>query len=216
MSATAPAVVILGAGGHARVVLSLLRALGRDVAGCIAPSSPDASWPADLPWLGDDAILARLDPAITELANGIGSTGDPARRIAAYNSACAAGFRFPVLVHPGAIVDATALPGPGTQVMAGAILQTGVRTGRNVIVNTGAVIDHDCDIGDHVHLAPGTRLSGSVTVGAGAHLGTGAVAIQNLRIGAGALVAAGAVVLEDVPPGARVAGTPARPMRSPA
>ncbi|MEC9347185.1 MAG: acetyltransferase [Pseudomonadota bacterium] len=212
MNAAPPDIVILGAGGHARVVLALLRALGRKVRGCIAPDRPGPAWPADVPWLGDDAILDALDPATTELANGIGSTGDPSRRIEAFRLAREAGFRFPPLVHPSAVVDPTAMLDAGSQVMAGAVLQCGVTVGTNVIVNTGAVVDHDCRIGDDAHLAPGTTLSGTVRIGDHAHLGTGATVIQNVHVGDGALVAAGAVVVEDVPAGARVAGVPARRM----
>ncbi len=45
---------------------------------------------------------------------------------------------------------------------------------------------------------------------AAASIGSGALIMGGVTIGAGAMVGAGAVVLEDVPPGAVVAGVPAR------
>ena len=204
-------IVILGAGGHARVVLATLRAMGLSVRGCLAPESPGTGWPTDVPWLGGDEALAGLKGV--ELANGVGSVGDVSRRKAAYEAGRAAGLAFVTPRHPSAIVEADAVLGEGAQVMAGAIVQTGVRLGCDVIVNSGAIIDHDCEIGDHAHIAPGVRLSGGVKVGAGAHVGIGAVVIQGVNIGAGAVMGAGAVVLADVAAGERVAGAPARPLK---
>ena len=47
----------------------------------------------------------------------------------------------------------------------------------------------------------------------GASIGTGAVVLGGIEIGARATVGAGAVVTRDVPPGATVAGNPARILR---
>ncbi len=192
-------VVILGAGGHARVVADALAAAGFSVAGVLTPDRPAGSrtvWGA--PVLGDDGHLARLDPAETRLANGIGSTRDTGPRRAVFLRARDAGFDFPPIVHPRAVLAPDVVVGDGAQVMAGAVVQTGCVIGANVIVNTAATVDHDGRLGDHAHVAPGAVLSGGVTVGAGAHIGTGAVVIQNIRIGDAALVPAGAVVIGDV------------------
>jgi len=202
--------VILGAGGHARSLLGLLEACGRPVAGCIVPDAPLANWPKEYIWLGGDASLDRLDPAVVALVNGLGSVGSTERRKAVFEAARARGFGFPALVHPAAIVAQGVTLADGAQVLAGAILQYGVRVAENALLNTGCIVDHDCDIGPHAHLAPRVTLSGGVCVDAGAHLGTAATVIQGVRIGAGAIVSAGAVVIRDVASGSRVAGVPAR------
>lgn len=208
-------VVILGAGGHARVVLALLRAMGATVEGCLAPERPNSRWPREIPWLGSDDSLRSLNTKRDVLlANGIGSVVDCGPRRKAFEIARSAGFHFLTLCHPRATVEADVSLGEGAQVMAGAILQTGVQIGANAIVNTGAIVDHDSLIGDHAHLAPGTRLSGCVTVGSAVHIGTGAVVIQGVTIGKRAVVAAGSVVLADVTEESRVAGVPASPLPS--
>jgi sugar O-acyltransferase (sialic acid O-acetyltransferase NeuD family) len=207
-------IVILGAGGHARVVLAALRACGEIVHGCLARDRPDGSWPGDVPWLGTDDMLNGLSRSNVLLANGIGSVADCGPRRAVFETAQAAGFRFLTLRHPRVIIENDVVLSEGAQVMAGAILQTGVRIGANAVVNTGVVVDHDSVIGDHAHLASGSRLSGGVTVGPSAHIGAGATVIQGIVIGSGAVVGAGAVVLSDVAAKARVAGVPASPFAS--
>ena len=198
--------VMLGAGGHARVVLAGCSA---PVTGCIAAAAPGPLWPATIPWLGDDAALDTLAPEEVSLVNGVGSVGRPDLRRRVFETARARGFRFAPAIHPAAHVSADAIPGPDSQIMAGAVVQAGARLGENCIVNTGAIIEHDCEIGDHGHIAPGAVLSGGVVLGVGCHVGCGATVIQDIRIGAGAVVAAGAVVIRDIAPGATVGGAPA-------
>lgn len=204
--------VMLGAGGHARVLLAALDALGAKVIGCVCPASPDHHWPTSIPWLGGDDSLALLDIKAVALVNGIGSIGSTDLRRKVYEGAKDRGFSFASVVHPAAILAGVVTLGDGAQVMAGAVLQTGVRVGANAIVNTGAVVDHDTSLGAHCHVAPGACLSGGVSIGVGAHVGTGASIIQGITIGEAALVAAGAVVVRHVAVGERVGGVPARPL----
>ncbi|WP_337996590.1 acetyltransferase [Oleispirillum naphthae] len=205
--------IVIGAGGHGRVVADLARAAGFAVAGFLDPAPTLRGAEVDgLPVLGDDAYLASAAPGSVLLANGVGGAGKPEIRRAVFERFAAAGHLFPALVHPCAHTAGNVTFDPGCQVMAGATLQTGVQVGVNALVNTGAVIDHDCRIGAHAQVAPGAVLCGGVTVEDDAHVGAAACVIQCLCVGAGAMVAAGAVVIRDVPPQARVAGVPARTM----
>jgi UDP-perosamine 4-acetyltransferase len=204
-------VVILGGGGHARVVIDALRCAGHTIAGVVDPKAAVAdTLPKGVAWLGKDLSQAR--PGEVEVAIGVGSldVGERNPRPRLFQEAKAGGFAILSFRHPSAIVAGDVVLGEGVQVMAGAILQPGVRAGVNCILNTGARLDHDCRVGDHVHLAPGVVLSGTVQVGDGSHVGTGAIVIQNIKIGAAAMIAAGAVVTRDVAAGARIAPGPQR------
>jgi UDP-perosamine 4-acetyltransferase len=204
-------VVILGGGGHARVVIDALRCAGHVIAGVIDPKDDVAKrLPAGIAWLGKD--LSHIRASESHVAIGVGSLEAHADspRIRLFNEAKAAGFEIISFRHPSAIVAGDVELGEGSQVMAGAIVQPGVRIGANCIVNTRASIDHDCRIAEHVHIAPGVVLSGTVEVRTGCHLGTGAIVIQNIRIGEWAMIAAGAVITQDIAPGARVAPGPQR------
>jgi UDP-perosamine 4-acetyltransferase len=202
--------VILGCGGHARVLLAALALLGRYPVGCLSPRPPEAGWPDTIELLGGDDRLATLDPCRVTLVNGRGSIGSTEGRRRLFQSGKAEGFNFADVVHPAAHVAAGVELGEGVQIMAGAILQNGTRLGADVIVNTGAVIDHDCTVSAHCHIATGARLSGGVVLGEGVHVGTGAAIIQGIVVGKGAVVGAGAVVVHDVAANVTVAGVPAR------
>lgn len=195
--------VMLGAGGHAKVLQALAVAAGRHWLGVCDPvlaRGGEREW-RGLPVLGGDDALERLHPA-TALVNGVGQTVGDARRRRLYEECRGKGFRFPLLVHPAAWMAADTAAEDGVQVMAGAVVQPGCSIGGNSIVNTRASIDHDCRLGAHVHIAPGATLCGGVHVGDGAFIGAGAVVLPGVRIGAGAIVAAGATASRDLAAGA--------------
>lgn len=202
MSIDVRPLVLIGAGGHARVLAALARAAGRPVLGVCDPAlAADAMsrW-EDLDVLGDDGALDRLPPDRVALALGIGqlATGNLRERLhAAWR---ARGYDFPALVHPTAWIAPGVVMGDGVQVMAGAVIQPGCEIGANSIVNTRAGVDHDCRIGRDVHVAPGATLCGTVTVEDGAFIGAGATVIQGLRVGARAVVGAGVTLAQDLTP----------------
>lgn len=214
---TRPRIVVIGGGGHARVVLDIIFSLGNyDVVGVVALDSPSYVGQYKIPYLGNDEVLPTLmeNRDVTLAALGVGAVGNNHKRKDLFTRVKAFGFSFPPLVHPRAVVGTGVEQGDGLVVAAGAVINPGVVCGTNVLVNTGAIVDHDCQLGDHVHVAPGAVLCGGVRVGGSAHIGAGATIIQGLTIGEGAVVGAGAVVVRDVPPWTVVAGNPARVLRT--
>ncbi len=204
-------VIVLGAGGHAKVVVDTLTAMCMEIAGMVDPNPETHGRDVlGIPVLGGDEEMETRPAAAFALANGVGSTGDAGPRRAVFDRFREQGYAFPPVIHPTAVIAAGVEIRPGTQIMAGAIIQPDCRIGENVIINTGAQVDHDGKIGDHVHVAPGAVLGGAVTVGPETHIGTGACVIQNVCIGADVLVAVGAAIVTDVPDGTRIAGVPAR------
>lgn len=195
-------VIVLGAGGHAKVVVSTLRAAGHSV---LALYDRDPA-KAGTHVLGAPVLLQDDLPASGAAVIGIG--GNSTRRALAVQFP---GLEWLTVVHPAAWVDPSSTLGPGTVVFAGAIVQPSSTLGAHVIVNTAATVDHDCLVGDFVHLAPGTHLAGDVHVGEGSFLGIGVTTIPGTRIGRWAMVGAGGVVVRNLPDGVKAVGVPARP-----
>jgi UDP-perosamine 4-acetyltransferase len=209
-----PACVILGGGGHAKMVLDALRGEGKYRPVGVTDPKAVAGDALGIPVLGDDRVLPELKKrGIRRFVVGVGGVADNRVRAGVYRTGCAAGLRPVAAVHPSALIAAGAKVGPGTVVLPRAVVNPGGEVGANVIVNTAAVVEHDARIADHAHVAPGAILCGGVEVGEGAFIGAGAVVRQGVRIGAWAVVGAGSVVLKDVPAGGRVAGVPARPLK---
>lgn len=205
--------ILLGCGGHGRVLLSTLQALGwRDrLVGMLDPDpnvSDRLSW--QIPLLGDDSVLSTRSPREIQLLNGLGSVANTQHRRMLYQTFKTQGYDFVSLCHPTAWLAESANLSEGVQVMAGAVVQSGAQLGENVLINTRAVVEHDCIIQDHVHVASGAVLCGNVWVGEGSHIGAGATVIQGVKMGSHVCVGAGAVVVRDLPNGAKVVGVPAR------
>lgn len=200
-------IVMVGAGGHAKVCIELLQAMGQRVAYCIG--APDSSGTClGVPVLPGDEHLARLrEQGYARAFIAIGSNRLRARLGAAARTL---GFELVSAVSPRAVVSPSARIGAGVAVMAGAVINADATIGELSIINTGATVDHDCRLGAAVHIAPQCALAGNVSVGDTSFLGVGSRVIPDLRIGAQVMVGAGAVVIADIADGSTVVGVPAR------
>lgn len=207
-----PDCVVIGGGGHARVVIDALRASRLGEPRAVVDAAPDRRGQIvdGVEIVGGDAELpALLAKGITHFVMGICGAGNNGPRRRLFEAAQAQGFRPLTLVHPSAVVSKAAVLGEGVQVLARAVVNPGATIGVNVVINTGAIIEHDCVLANHAHVASGAVLAGGVRVEEGAHVGAGSVTRQGCVIGAGAIVGAGASVVEDVPANVVVVGVPA-------
>ena len=206
-------VIGLGAGGHAKVVIEILRLIEQYQIVGLLDRKPE-NWGREVlgvPILGGDELLKEIYTKGVRCAFiGLGTTGNTTPRTELYARARNHGFELAPAVHPQAIISESAMIGCGPTIMASAVINAGARLGDNVVVNTGAIVEHDCILSSHVHVATGARLAGGVQVGEGAHIGIGATIKQLVRIGDNAVIGAGAVVINDVPNDVVVVGVPAR------
>ena len=197
-------IAVIGAGGHAKVVISTLRAAGFQPMAIFDDNvARHGCRLLDVPIMGDISIV---DPS--QFDGAVIAVGDNRAR-----QKLAAKLQLPwiTVIHPRSWLDSSVRVGDGTVVFAGAIIQPDTVIGQHVIINTGATVDHDCVIGDFAHLAPGVQLAGDVRVGTGSFLGIGSVAIPGIRIGDGAVIGAGSVLIRAVEDGSIAYGNPARP-----
>ncbi len=207
-------IVVVGGGGHAKVLISVLRKLGTfDLVGYT--DMQDRGILLGVPFLGTDDVLRDLKKAHGSLAGviGLGSVRVSDKRKQLWNMLIQGGLDLPAIVSPHAVVNEDVSIGGGTVVLDGAVINSGSRIGRNCVINTNSTVEHDCEIADHAHVASGATLGGGVKVGENSMVGAGATVIQGVSICPGCMVGAGAVVIKDIwEPGIYV-GNPARELR---
>jgi len=207
-------IVVLGAGGHARVVISILCYDERFILDGVADRNAAN--------IGEEFSGTRIKYSWDDLQDiyksGVGfafiAIGDNNERRKLYDKAIDAGFTVPTLIHPTAIVERDAVVGQGSVICMGARVGTLVRVGENSVINIGAIVDHECRLGKDVFIAPGVSIAGRVNVEDNTFIGIGVSIKEKVTIGKGAVVGAGAVVIGDVASGVTVVGVPARPVTS--
>ncbi len=206
-------IVILGAGGHGRVVLDILQASKHyRVKGFLDSNKGlHGRFVDGVPVLGDADMLDELRR--TGVAGAIVAIGDNATRKFYATVLANHGLELVNAIHPTASLARTVSVGSNVVIASGAMVCAHASVGDSAILNTGCIVEHECSIGAAAHVCPGVKLAGHVTVGPVAFIGIGAVVIQGLTIGQGATIGAGSVVLRDVPPFTTCVGQPARAIK---
>ena len=192
-------VIVLGAGGHAAVLIDCLRRLGVNILGLTDVQKPKGERILGVEVLGTDDEIFSYKANDICLVNGIGITEHSSSR---HQLACRmrqAGFAFRTIIDPTAIVLSDIEVGDGVQILAGVVIQPRVSIGQDSIINTGVLVDHDCMIEAECHICPGVTLAGSVTVGSQTMIGTGSTVVPGISIGNNSTIAAASVIYNDVP-----------------
>ena len=203
--------LIIGFGGHARVLIDTLLKQNAPILGAVElEATKIGTTYRSVAVIGDDEFAKEQGSGSVLLINGIGSVSVATRRRTVFDHYKKLGFQFRTVIHPSAVISDDVNIGEGAQIMAGVIVQPGVEIGGNTIINTRASIDHDCRIGDHAHIAPGVTLSGHVSIGECSMVGAGATIIQNIEVGPECMIGAGATLVRSVTRGQSLAGVPAR------
>ena len=188
--------IMLGAGGHARVLLDEMRRGGWLCDGIIDPGQPIHTKISGVPVIGNQESKTELQGA--RLINGVGMLpGKPARLLLA-RKIMQEGWKIEQIISHSSSVSSTATLGPGAQVLAGAVVNSDALVGRDVVINTSSVVEHDVSIGDRTWISPGAIICGGVDIGEDVFVGAGAIVLQGVKIGARAVIGAGTVITKPV------------------
>lgn len=194
-------IIILGAGGHARVIADILALSGNQVLGFLDDGKP----------AGKDGVLGPVSEAFQyeDTAGFVIAVGNNAAREGLALS-FSGRLRFAKAIHPSAVIAKDAAIGAGSVVMAGAVINPGARIGSHCIINTSSSVDHDCVVEDFAHISPGARLAGSARLGRGSWLGAGGVIINGISVCEGCVIGAGGVVIRSIEAPGTYVGVPVR------
>jgi sugar O-acyltransferase (sialic acid O-acetyltransferase NeuD family) len=209
--------LIVGSGGLARETLELVHAINErrptwTVAG-ILDDDPRTHGRVvhGVPVLGPSQAVG--DHPRARVVACVASPANPTGRLRLTRRLGLPGDRFATLVHPAAVVPASASLGAGTILHAGVVLTADVAVGAHVVVMPAVVLTHDDRVGDGVTFGAGAIVAGGVTIGDAAYVGSGALLREHVTIGAEAVVGMGAVVTRSIAAGEVWAGVPARRLR---
>ena len=208
-------IVLIGGGGHCKVVTSTLKKLDNFEIVGIVDNYKEESFISRIKIIGTDNDLKDIYQNGTQYALiTVGSVKDNTKRRKLFDMAKEIGFKFPTIISSEAIVDESVKIDEGTVIMQGSIINIDSSIGKNCIINTGAIIEHDCKIGNHCHVAPGVHISGEANTGELSFLGIGTTIIQGIKIGKNVTVGAGSVVIKDIPDNVIALGNPAKIIKS--
>jgi sugar O-acyltransferase (sialic acid O-acetyltransferase NeuD family) len=207
-------IVVIGGGGHAKVVLSILHKLGKyQILGYTDLKDSGVLLGAD--YLGSDQELTSMAAERTSLnaVLAIGQVGLGKARRELQTRLQSLSLSFPSIVSPNALLNEEVRIGVGVTVMDGVVINSGASIGQGAIVNTNSTVEHDVRIEDWVHIAPGVTISGGVTIGRFSMIGVGATVIEGKQIASECIVGAGATVVNDLTEPGVYVGSPARRIR---
>jgi len=200
-------IIVVGTGGHAKVVIELLRASSMTIDYCIGVDDGCTTCLGVPVLQGDDHLLSLHREGYNRAFIAIGANG-LRQRLA--NMVKQAGYFLVNAISPHSVISPTAHLGEGIAIMAGVVINAESVIEDLAIINTGAIIDHDCHIGRAAHIAPQSTLAGKVNIGNSAFLGVGCKVIPRIKIGSGTTVGAGGVVIADIPNDVVAVGVPAK------
>lgn len=197
-------VIIIGAGGHGKVIADIIEKNGDKVLGFLDDGT-DKTHIFDYPVLGKTADCVNYPDKMFIIA--IGNNG--VRKKIAENYK----LKYYTAIHPSAVISRNVIIGEGTCVMALSVINADTIIGKHCIINSGSVVEHDNELCDYVHLSPKAVLCGTARVGEGTHIGGGAVVKNNTSITGGCVIGVGAAVVEDIDKEGTYVGVPARKVK---
>jgi sugar O-acyltransferase (sialic acid O-acetyltransferase NeuD family) len=197
-------VAIMGAGGHAHVIASILRTTHASIYGYFDDSCDYTSEIIkNAPLLGRFNDIVNYKKSIQSVYLAL---GDNQIRKKFFDFLIHHGFLLPSLLHPTATVESDTVINDATVICLGTLIGTEVTIGKGSIINTGCSVDHESLIGDFVHLAPKVAVAGRTTIDDFTFVGINTTIADKLTIGRNVVIGAGSVILRDVPDGAKIVG----------
>lgn len=199
-------VIIIGAGGHGKVIADIVICSGDVLLGFL-DDDPAKTSHAGFPVLGRPSDAPNWQDSYFVIAVG---NAEERERIA-LNMPWAKWYSA---IHPTAVISGQGtVIGEGAMIGAGAVISPGVTVGDHCIINTGAIVEHDSVLEDYVHVSVKAATGGFCHIGKGSWVGIGATLNNGVSVCSGCMLGAGCVVLKDIDKPGVYVGVPIRKLR---
>lgn len=205
-------ILIVGTGGHGKVVLDCILARGEYAVVEFATNAEHSERFCGYP-VHDESALSLSDIATKYDAVTV-AIGDNKARLQKIDSLLVAGAIVPPIIHPSSSVSLYSEIGDGTQIMAFAVVNASARIGRGCIINTAAIVEHDCILGDGVHMSPQTSIGGGTSIGSFSWLCIGSTMSDHIKATENVVLGAGSTLIKDAEVAGLYVGSPANLKRA--
>lgn len=200
-------IIIIGNGGHSRVIQEIIALNSKNKIAAILDDSYENGFQIKGVIHAPVSFLPKLLKPQTKVVVAIGN--NKTRKQITKNLKLLPQNCFTV-IHPTAVVSRSAEIGCGSVIMAHAVINAEAKIGMHCIINTGSIIEHDSEIDGFVHVSPNATLTGNVTCGEGVHVGASATIIPGKHLGKWSVIGAGSTVIEHIPAFSKAVGSPTR------
>jgi len=207
----APSLLVVGGGGHGRVVSEAALLSGHFSEVVVVDPRAYENWSFSACRCVKDEIDISTHAGQWQF---IPAVGDAIVRRRLFDAYIAKGFLPASVFHPAASISPSARIGKGCAVLSGSLVGVQAVLGDGVIVNNGAIVEHDCRVGDFAHLAPGAALAGGGSLGIDSFLGANSSVRHGVSVAAGVTVGNGSAVARDIVEPGTYAGNPAKSLSS--
>ena len=188
-------VVIIGFGGHGRVIADIVRAKGDTVLGFLDDHASNYATDFQNTDNNQNVVLGKVEDYIkysdAEFIIGIGNN-DVRKKLSSLNC------KWYTAVHPSAVISPSVKIGEGSVISANTVINSEAVIGMHCIINTGSIIEHDCILEDFVHISSGVKLGGGVKIGLSSFLGVGSVIDKLTEIKPNTVIKAGSVIDKNI------------------
>lgn len=204
-------VVIIGAGGHAKVIADIIIKSGDNLLGFL-----DDNIELDTIIIEDYMIMGKVEDCIkiSEINPdacfiiAIGNNQTRKKIAETYKD-----INYYTAIHPSSQIAIDVEIAEGSSIMANTCINSSAKIGKHCIINTASIVEHDNQINNYVHLSPNVTSCGTVTIGELTHIGAGTTIKNNINITAECIIGAGAVVVKEIEEKGTYVGVPAKKIK---
>jgi len=179
-------IAIYGAGGHGRIIYSILKENGEKVSLIFDEQAKD---------IIDKIPVQKPNPELLKKHKLIVAIGNNSFR---KNIADSLNLDFYSVISQNAYVHNSVKIGEGTSIIHGVVINILAKIGKHVIINSNATVEHDVIIHDFVHIAQNAVCSGGCEIGEGTYIGPGAVVMPGVKVGKWSKISPNAVITKHI------------------